>query len=418
MDNEKYITVHNQDELKQLPKNSLIRLKCIKCGKILFFRKGSAKGKLRKGRETTFKCRHCNFSDQNKEHPEWQIKSLENNRINHGGILNLQTKENKQLTKLYRDNNPDWHKKTVESNYKNHNGKYHSQLKEHRDRMKIQGSTMGKKSIDLFINKYGVKSPMFIEKFKEACFSSNRSHHGGMLYFQTEECREKVKERLLERLDDMLGLDSEQMLNVVKHKIGNSDGINSISDLSYNEVLSIYKMISTHKSRYYCDGEYFDSMVELAIYVYNKDCGIPIMRNHSIRLRFIDRKNIERHTIPDFIINGKLIEVKGSHFFKPDGTMYCPYRNPNWSDDYYDYMCDIYNRKYQCGLSNGVIYILDTSPYAIICLNYIYQRYNINNFNIRNNPDFIGKGHTPFTIDKSKTYQEPIGRAVTIYDIK
>lgn len=108
MDNEKYITVHNQDELKQLPKNSLIRLKCIKCGKILFFRKDSAKGKLRKGRETTFKCRHCNFSDQNKEHPEWQIKALENNRINHGGILNLQTKENKRLTKLYRDNNPDF----------------------------------------------------------------------------------------------------------------------------------------------------------------------------------------------------------------------------------------------------------------------------------------------------------------------
>ena len=34
--------------------------------------------------------------------------------------------------------------------------------------------------------------------------------------------------------------------------------------------------------------------------------------------------------------------------------MYCPYRYPEWSDEYYNWMCKKYEAKYQCMISNKV----------------------------------------------------------------
>ena len=187
------IFVNNQQELRNYPGKTLVSIKCIKCGKIVIFKKHSGKGSLRSGIETTFKCRQCNLSDQNKQHPEWQKNALANNLANHGGIINLQTEEHRNIMKDYRKNNPDWHDKTVRSDYRNHGGKHHSQLEVHRERMKEQGSSMGKKSISLFEKRSGVRSPMLIQEFKENCFDSNRANHGGVLASQTDETKAKIK---------------------------------------------------------------------------------------------------------------------------------------------------------------------------------------------------------------------------------
>ena len=66
------------------------------------------------------------------------------------------------------------------------------------------------------------------------------------------------------------------------------------------------------------------------------------------------------HYIPDFKVGGRIYEVKGDHFFrinKDTGKeeMYCPYRSPEWSDEYYEWKCGLYEAKHQCMLNNGVV---------------------------------------------------------------
>ena len=42
------------------------------------------------------------------------------------------------------------------------------------------------------------------------------------------------------------------------------------------------------------------------------------------------------------MINGKLYEVKGDHFFKdkdPSKEMICPYRKKDWTDERYAWEC-------------------------------------------------------------------------------
>ena len=37
--------------------------------------------------------------------------------------------------------------------------------------------------------------------------------------------------------------------------------------------------------------------------------------------------------------------------------MFCPYREPDWSDEKYEYMCGLYEAKRQCMIANNVTII-------------------------------------------------------------
>ena len=94
--------------------------------------------------------------------------------------------------------------------------------------------------------------------------------------------------------------------------------------------------------KYLYEGEKFDSGWELAVWIYFKAKGISIQRfKSSIPYKFGGE---EHFYIPDFVINGKIIEIKGDQFFK-SGKMICPFDR---SKD------DLYEAKYQCMLQNNV----------------------------------------------------------------
>lgn len=62
---------------------------------------------------------------------------------------------------------------------------------------------------------------------------------------------------------------------------------------------------------------------------------------------------------PDFLVNGRIYEVKGDNFFRINEEtgkeeMYCTWRNPEWTDDYYEWRCGLEEAKHQCMLANGV----------------------------------------------------------------
>ena len=64
---------------------------------------------------------------------------------------------------------------------------------------------------------------------------------------------------------------------------------------------------------------------------------------------------------PDFLINGKIYEVKGGHFFTIDEngneTMRCPFKHKNWTEQKIKEINRRYAEKYKCMKSNNVIII-------------------------------------------------------------
>lgn len=64
-----------------------------------------------------------------------------------------------------------------------------------------------------------------------------------------------------------------------------------------------------HKGRY--DGFWFDSAWELAYYWYHKSSGVQIIKNRTEKLSYVDDAGNTRYTIPDFIVNGRYVEIKG-----------------------------------------------------------------------------------------------------------
>lgn len=88
-----------------------------------------------------------------------------------------------------------------------------------------------------------------------------------------------------------------------------------------------YGMPFKPTAKYEYGGETFDSRPELAFYVWAKDRNMDVSRNRSLMFGF-DFDGRRRVYWPDFLLDGKPVEIKGDQFFRKDGTMYCPYRHP------------------------------------------------------------------------------------------
>lgn len=103
------------------------------------------------------------------------------------------------------------------------------------------------------------------------------------------------------------------------------------------------------------------------MYIYCIDYGYTIKRAPT-RLRYI-YAGVEHYYIPDFEINGRLVEVKGDQFFKKDGTMQCPF------DHSYDNQAEA---KHQCMLNNDIL-IIRSSEYKVV-IDYFNGKYNKNDY--------------------------------------
>lgn len=82
---------------------------------------------------------------------------------------------------------------------------------------------------------------------------------------------------------------------------------------------------------------------------------------------------------PDFQLldNNVFIEIKGIHFFRPDGMMFNPFRYKGQSNAEYERSCRQYEAKYQCMIRNNVRIILDPSDEVYKYKKYAEDRYGI-----------------------------------------
>ena len=118
-----------------------------------------------------------------------------------------------------------------------------------------------------------------------------------------------------------------------------------------------------YNNRYIYNGLGFKSAWELAVWIYAKDNGIPITRNtvYNISFNYYYDGEVRKYT-PDFIYNGKLIDIVGKHHFldsDQNKRMIYPYRTSILFEgiltpDEKKYLDDLYEARHQCGLKNNV----------------------------------------------------------------
>ena len=133
------------------------------------------------------------------------------------------------------------------------------------------------------------------------------------------------------------------------------------------------------QKRYIYNGIGFDSKGEIAFYIWLVDHNFVFNYSKNIKeISYVYNNKIHKY-FPDFeiIFNGHstLIELKGTHFFKSDGTMYCPYRNPKWTDEIYKSICGRIEAKHQCMLLNNVKIIKSDSTFMKKLFRYITKKY-------------------------------------------
>jgi len=118
---------------------------------------------------------------------------------------------------------------------------------------------------------------------------------------------------------------------------------------SYSQTVQAHR---TRQSRYKYENIFFDSFPELAFYLYHITYNINIIRC-PVRLPFV-YNNHTYYYMPDFEVDGQLVELKGSCFRTDIGT----WQNP------FDHSKDLFvETKHQCALANNVK-ILYTEDYV------------------------------------------------------
>ena len=255
------------------------------------------------------------------------------------------------------------------------------------------------------MKKYGVTNPNKTKEVRDKIEKTNLERYGETCYLHGEEIHKKVLNSMNKRYGVNYAMESDLLKQ--RHRessVGNHNGIYHTQTKEFKKFM--YEQNKLHpewqenaqSKRIFYYGLSFDSIPEFAVYLYCTYFGIPIIRNYNIGFDYIDNKGNAHKVYPDFIINGRYVEIKGAHFFKEDGTMYAPYRKPSWSDEKYEFESDQCERKRQCLINNGVLIYKNTDPWVAGCVSWLESNINISLYN-KSNPLNICYGYSPFNIN-------------------
>ena len=154
------------------------------------------------------------------------------------------------------------------------------------------------------LKKYGVETPFqssdFMEKAQQTCLSK----YGCLNPLQSEEIKLKAKRTCLKKY----GVENYTQTTECKNK-STETNIRKYGVKYYAQSIKFHK--SAKKQFRYLE-DTFDSFPELCLFIYAKTNGVPIKRA-PVNFHFIFG-GIDHWYIPDFEIDGELIEIKGDHF--------------------------------------------------------------------------------------------------------
>lgn len=192
------------------------------------------------------------------------------------------------------------------------------------------------------LEKYGVSNPSQLKWVQEKKEQTCLKNYGAKIPFQTE--------RVKRINDDIRALRGKEMIEKTQQTMLKKYGASNPSQVREFQVKK--------SQRYYYKGIKFDSKPELAYYIWLKDHNVDFTY-HTEKLTYTDSLGKVRYYYPDFRVEGKLVEIKGSMFFNDRGEPFDPYTKLSWLD------------KYNCMLYNNVTIVTDYNQY----LQYITNTY-------------------------------------------
>lgn len=369
---------------------------------------------LKRGESFSYRCKECN--------KECNIKGFRREFINnYKEFLCPSCLKIKRYGYVSPFSNKDVQDKIKAINIERYGSEYPLQSKEIHDKinetcLKRYGSKSSlhdngeieERVKKIFNEKYGVDRPLQSKEIYNKTVESNKNNHNGLFHTQTEEWKDKVMKTFIDHYGVNNPMKNKNIVDKSKEsctkKCGtdNTETINSIFQLQeFKDYIKQYRLDNpdkyASKKIFYYDLS-FDSIPEFTVYKFCLDFFIPITRNNSIYFEYLDSKGKIHYTYPDFIINGRFVEIKGSMFYKPDGTWFKPWRYPEWSDEDYKFQCDNMERKRQCLIKNNVLILRDDDPFIIQCVNYVFETYGldyIDSFS-KSNPLNNSYGYSPF----------------------
>lgn len=190
------------------------------------------------------------------------------------------------------------------------------------------------------LQKYGTENPWALQNVKDKRKSTCLEKYGAESPFQSKECMNKAEQTLLKNYGVKHPAQSKEVQNRMKRTCIEKYGVEN-----YNQSSEAAKH---HHTVIEYNGLKFDSKDEFRFYQKCEQLKLDIKRC-TLKFKYIYEDKIHYYH-PDFIVNGKLFEVKGSHFLNDDGT----WRNP------FDRTKDgLYEAKRQCAINNSVNIIYD-----------------------------------------------------------
>lgn len=207
-----------------------------------------------------------------------------------------------------------------------------------------------KKSEKTCLERYGVRfstqSEIMKEKSKKTCQERYGVDNGG----GSQKALDKMKKHFMEKYGVDNPWKSKEIIEKIKQTHLERYGV-----VAYTQTEEYQRKA---KKRYTYNNVTFDSSWELAFFIFHKDLGHNINR-YTKGIIYKDKKGGIHKYFPDFEIDEKLYEIKGTQFYSGktfDGGIF---------------KSDIYKSKYQCMIENNVNIITDIKPY----LKYINEKY-------------------------------------------
>ena len=267
-----------------------------------------------------------------------------------------------------------------------------------------QSELIKQKKVKTSINHFGVENPSQSEEIKEKIKQTNLLNMGVECSFQSKNVQNKIRKRIKdlygvefasqsqqvkdkykETCQEKWGVDNTFQSTEIKSKIRQTNKLlyNSIDPGNLPEFRDKAKRTSIehYGVEYYSQSiEYhkkkkhkfhsekypeltFDSTWEVKVYDFCRDNNIEVEYSPDISYEY--ECNGIKHTYhPDFLINGKVYEVKGNQFFKfnPETgkeEMICPYGKHKYTKEQYEQSCKAAESKHQCMLKNNVLILRD-----------------------------------------------------------
>lgn len=226
-----------------------------------------------------------------------------------------------------------------------------------------QASVLRERAKQTCLEKYGVENPFQAEEIKQRIIQTNNERYGTDFAIMRKDFIERARATRAERYENGW-YDPAKLRQTCEAKYGVS---------WYSQTVDFHKQ---GRKKYYFEDETFDSLPELAVWVYHIKHNIPIKR-HPFRFNY-EVSGKRHYYFPDFEIDGGLVEIKGDQFFKEDGTMCNPF------DHEQD---NLYEAKHQCMLQHNVV-IWKSADYSKY-LEWFNSNYDKTEFNCDNlQPDF------------------------------